>query len=428
MKTFYLNLTTFVLSCVLAGCQPGEPVLTPEPEPPLPAQGTPTETGKPVGEPIRKTIGPAGGTISTPNNVLTVIIPAGALKKDEEISVQPVENKAWGGTGLGYELTPKNIELAKPAEVIWKYTDADVAASDPEALGIAFQQPDQSWHGTKSITVDKPQKKATAKTKTLLTVAFFQQYYLSPASRVMVPSEQADFTAYYQPGATDAVAGTPIFEPRKLKDAEVKNWRINGQEPKGDIDPQLGSVTLNGAKAQYKAPAIVPKANKLALSVEIVLPTKGKLILVANVTIEAQNAFAFAGAKVDSAYVATMAAEEPIFQITLSEHHLSKPGAQASFAIGMSNFNGVGVYKVKANSDIYVGATDRNGKDWSHSYFPRKGNKSIVGPLTITILEYDKVKKRVKGTVNGTMHIYDYNTDHHESTSIMARFNAANPN
>jgi hypothetical protein len=37
----------------------------------------------------------------------TIDIPAGALKNETLIIVQPVENKASGGTGLSYQVLPK---------------------------------------------------------------------------------------------------------------------------------------------------------------------------------------------------------------------------------------------------------------------------------------------------------------------------------
>jgi hypothetical protein len=83
------------------------------------SQGTPTEMGKPIAPPVQAAIGLVGGTISTPDKSLTLVIPPGALSKETNISIQLIENTAWSGIGPGYELGPKSLEIAKPAELVW---------------------------------------------------------------------------------------------------------------------------------------------------------------------------------------------------------------------------------------------------------------------------------------------------------------------
>ncbi|QRR01372.1 hypothetical protein [Dyadobacter sandarakinus] len=434
MKIKFTQMILSMVACaVLTACQPGESGLVPEPEPQHPTQGTPTEVGKPLGNPIQKTIGPAGGSITASDSSVTLMIPAGALKADTPISIQPIENKAWGGAGMGYELTPKNLELSKPAELVWNYKDADVTGSAPEALGIAFQQADHSWKGHGSITVDKIRKTVKAKVVEFVPVAFYESYFMDPVKSSVVPAEQLSLTIYFQEGHEDDIEDkivlSPLTEPKRLKKEEVRNWRVNGLDLSNTVDPLLGglSVSGNGAAAYYLAPNKIPAANEIAISVEVILKnTKAKLILISQVTIEGANHFSFSGAKVDSAEVGTIAvADGEFFQISLAERKITGD-AQAMMVLSMLPFNGLGLYNVTDNGKVTIHAQASNRKSWSDSYYPRVGKK-VIGPLSVTITEYNKAKKLVAGRIDGTMHYYDKETNKHETTQVSAKFKAASP-
>lgn len=428
IKHFTLSSLSLLACCILSACQPGESGS--EPEPQLPTQGAPTEVGKPLGAPIQKTIGPAGGTISTPDTSVTLVIPAGALSADTPISIQPTENKAWGGAGLGYELTPKNLELSKPAELVWNYKDSDVTGSAPEALGIAYQQPDRTWKGTRKLNIDIIKKKVAAPVTKLLPLAFYEAYYMDPDQSSILPTEQLQLTVFFNEGHKDnKTEGVPLLQPTVLKSKDVKNWRLNGLDVNGQFDPEMGILEpgTQKASAQYRAPNHIPKANQMAVSVEVVLPGKGKLILISGITVEGANSFSFAGAKVDSAEVATVAIVDGSFlQISLSERHLTEPD-QAMISFSLLPFNGPGTYEVSDNTAVNVGGYDRSGKPWKEGYYPRNSTRKY-GPMTVTILEYNKTSNRVKGIISGTFHFYDREKDKHETTQLTVRFAAASPN
>ncbi|WP_031526408.1 hypothetical protein [Dyadobacter crusticola] len=425
MKIFNTFLSLGLMLSLLA-CQQNQS--DPQPDTSVPTEGTPTEAGKPRGAPVQKKIGPAGGSISTPDQALTLIIPAGALPRDTTITIQPVENKAWGGTGSGYELSPKNLELAKPADLIWNYSDADIAGSAPEALGIAFQQADQRWLGRQNITLDKAQRKAKTPISKLLPAAFYEAYYMLPASRSLVPSEHVELKVFFHAGHEDDSELAPLTMPTLLGKEQVRNWKLNGNEPGTQTDPQAGGLSINGngASATYMAPNRIPNPNQVAVSVEVILKSKARLFLVSNMVIEAANAFQFTGARVDSAEIGTISVvDKEFFQISLSERNLSDH-QQAIMTLNMLPFPGVGAYAVTDNGTIHISAMDARRKSWSDSYYPRNGKK-VVGPLTVTILEYDRAQKRVKGKISGTLHYYDDKTEKHETTQFSARFNAASP-
>ncbi|MBO0932518.1 hypothetical protein [Fibrella aquatilis] len=439
-----MHSSRFVLGLLLGGwlltaCQPTANGVDPAPAPTAPVPGIPTEVGKPLGSPIQKTIGPAGGSLSTADNALTLIIPPGALKKDTLITVQPVENKAPGGTGLGYAFSPQNLELAKPAELVWNYQVNDVEGSAPEALGLAVQQPDRTWLGRRDIILNKASRKASARVNKLQPAAFYEQYYMEPAKASLALGESQQLTVYFQSGRRELSDNstiddffTPLTTPEALKAADVKNWRVNGQDLAERVDIQLGHLTPNQTKAEatYLVPGAMPEKNKIAVSVEVLLTgTNAKLMLVSNLTIEGANGFKLNGVtEPNAALLMFMVAHGQAFQVGMAEgSHLA--GEENVALVSMSikqNFTGTGTYTASGSDDsqLFIEGQDRNKKSWSSVYYPRTGGQ-VVGPLTVKITDYDREKKKVAGQFSGTLHYYDSKTDKHETTSVSGHFRAA---
>src|SRR5690242_13074401 len=122
-----LSLTTlFFISCKSTSTDPGTS-----------SKGTPTAVGTPVGSPSTATIDGSGGSLTSPDGRLEVIIPAGALSAETSISIQPVTNEAPLGAGLSYSLTPHGQQFTKPATIRFHYTEEDVLGSDDLSLAVA---------------------------------------------------------------------------------------------------------------------------------------------------------------------------------------------------------------------------------------------------------------------------------------------------
>lgn len=108
--------------------------------------GTPTDTGsadaadstgamgpgepfmpEPIGDPASATIGPAGGSITSTDGRLTIVVPEGALADDTLVEVQEVAVE----DGFGWQLLPEGLQLATPAT-------ATITLSDRES-GVAIE-------------------------------------------------------------------------------------------------------------------------------------------------------------------------------------------------------------------------------------------------------------------------------------------------
>lgn len=105
--------------------------------------------GKPVGDPILKEIGSAGGIIDIEVNNSKVIFPKDVLATSSLVSIQPISN-TFVNYGLGLRISShyKNIEIQL------KYPRNGVT---PESFEIYFLQTDSpgfGWYKMKNKTID----------------------------------------------------------------------------------------------------------------------------------------------------------------------------------------------------------------------------------------------------------------------------------
>jgi hypothetical protein len=95
----------------------------------------------------------------------------------------------------------------------------------------------------------------------------------------------------------------PLVAPKLLRADQVKNWRVNGENPGNSFNEVTGGLTLldQGAAADYKAPSKVPAKpyNPIAISVEL-KSRKGQLILISNLTIAADNEVNIGSKKIEN--------------------------------------------------------------------------------------------------------------------------------
>ena len=71
-------------------------------------------------------IGPAGGTLASGDNQVTLTVPAGALASATPISITAVADTAPGGTGFAYRLALDGLTFAKPVTITLKPTYGQV--------------------------------------------------------------------------------------------------------------------------------------------------------------------------------------------------------------------------------------------------------------------------------------------------------------
>jgi hypothetical protein len=81
-----------------------------------------TPPGEVRGKPVQVMIPAAGGILISPDGILTIEVPAGALASAQTLTIQPITNQAPGGLGAAYRLGPEGQTFAVPVTLTFTYT------------------------------------------------------------------------------------------------------------------------------------------------------------------------------------------------------------------------------------------------------------------------------------------------------------------
>ena len=99
-----------------------------------------TDVGTPTGPATMKSIGPAGGSISSPDGRITVNVPPNDVPGDVQFSIQPITNQAQGGLGNAYRLEPNGQKFTTPVPASAHST---LANSSAMPASITFSTPNR---------------------------------------------------------------------------------------------------------------------------------------------------------------------------------------------------------------------------------------------------------------------------------------------
>ncbi|MDQ3606289.1 MAG: hypothetical protein M3418_08935 [Gemmatimonadota bacterium] len=246
-------------------------------------------SGSPLGESTTGTIGPEGGTLASADGRLVLRVPAGAFSQPTVVGIQPITNTNPHAVGSAYRLSPEGITFSSPVSLTFEYTLADVENRGAAGLGIAFQNGDGSWSAPIHRTVDADARRVTVQTKHFSDWSLFEMYRLTPESATVNTnaSQQLDVQSCVREESADyenqSVVTALVPTCTRLADAAlVSNWSVNGTT---GGSPTTGTVTQGGSGATYTAPGAAPANNPVAVSVEIRVPGKAKVLLVSNLRV-----------------------------------------------------------------------------------------------------------------------------------------------
>ncbi|WP_428661307.1 hypothetical protein [Runella sp.] len=402
-----LKLIPFLFLGVFA-CQTPQDIDPNDPnaEQPASEKGTPTEVGQPVGAAFSQTIGPEGGSISTPDNKITFTFPAGAVSKPTPITIQPVENKAFVGIGLTYNITAPDTKLNKNAEMTLHYTPEDVEGAAPEVLGIAHQDQEGIWQSRVDVKVDKVNKTVKAPVSHLAHWAFYEQFFIECDKKEVASVEQVKFVVKFPERRTDAKPGDPYgdlmpLSPHQIISASrVVRRTINGVtdgSKEGDNYANVGQITEDRslAKATYTAPAREPDNNPVAIGAEIDLKQLGHIILVKNVRVESG-----ANLSINGSYDAN-----PNVMLTVNGNKLQGAITDSTglkmISFSIEGFHGDGVYGFGPNGGSQIIARISQFTIGTHGYYNDRA-EWISGKATVTISNYKGKERPMIGKISGT--------------------------
>jgi hypothetical protein len=276
MKHMFFAALAF-MSLLLFSCKKDDKVDNgPTPDP----VGIPTQVGVSIGEPIsRKVFGPNGGHLGSYDGRLRIVIPAGALTQDQEVTIESITNFNPLAIGNAYRITPHNVQFQKPVTIQFVYDEEEIPNTIPDALSIAYQDENKIWKALGSATVDKLNKVVSVTTTHFSDWSLFESIYMLAQNNQLPVKKTTELEIYTTEDLLAPLSqGKEVAMGKKMSVATkyIKSWKLAG----------AGKLVPNGSYANYTAPATVPgNPNPVAVSVELELPQKGKFILVEHIEI-----------------------------------------------------------------------------------------------------------------------------------------------
>ncbi len=229
-----------------------------------PPQSTPA--GTPVGNATSQTIGPAGGTVTTPDGIVKLVFPANAVSSNTNITIQPVTNNCPGGNMLAYRFGPNGIKFNQPVTLHIHYPDSILNSTIPELMGIAVQDSSGFWKRSINFSNDTTQRIISAPIKHFTDYTMMELIKIQPADTTVAVNGQQSLTiqAYDSEDPTSAT-GDDFAADIKASNASIE-WAaggvVNGDSHVGTISKAPG-VTRT---AIYKAPAVLPSTNPVMVT------------------------------------------------------------------------------------------------------------------------------------------------------------------
>lgn len=102
----------------------------------------PSRFGSPTGASKDLVIGPAGGSLSSADGLLTLTVPAGAVAANTDFSITAISNTAPGGQGSAYRIGPDGVALLAPVTLTFQVGSIAIAI---DQLTVAYQDGSAYW-------------------------------------------------------------------------------------------------------------------------------------------------------------------------------------------------------------------------------------------------------------------------------------------
>ncbi len=237
------------------------------------------------------TIGPAGGSVSSTDGKMFLVIPPGALAANTVISIQTLSNNAHGKVGSAYRLTPDGQTFAKPVTLTFAYSDSELDGTAPEFLGAAFQTAAGFWKWLGVATVNTANKNVSVNTSHFTDFSAVRGLQIRPPKKTVKPNATValEVRACYERIDEDLAdlrtgLGYDCDNDQGPTSAlTVDQWSVNGRLGGGSV---FGTVAGSVWSAIYMAPANAPTPPTVAVSARVsVRGIGGTTLVVSNITI-----------------------------------------------------------------------------------------------------------------------------------------------
>jgi hypothetical protein len=245
------------LAASLIGChKPGDP--SPD-DPAVNHPGTVKPVGQPLGPTVTQRIGPAGGTVTSPDGSVTLTIPAGALAAETPIGIHPITRTTPGGVTGAYRFSPDGQQFSKPVSLIFTYAPDSLSERSSPKLLVAYQNAQGVWMAVPGAAVDAARRTITAPIRHFSDWSVVEPYALEIEKPDLLYGESTNLRVMQ---VSDLVqlsdTEEPLFDP--VQSSQVQGWEWSPHE----------GLFINAKKqASYVAPADLTDKLTVIVSVKL---------------------------------------------------------------------------------------------------------------------------------------------------------------
>lgn len=222
-----------------------------------------TAIGDPVGNPVTKTIGTAGGTLSSPDGRLKLDIPSGALTGNTDITIQPVTNTSPGSKGLAYNLLPDGTKFNKPATITFNYTAEELPDNLPFFLCIVYQDKAGAWIPDWELRDFDTVAKTVSMPIDHFTIFSLNNGIEIKASPLVLRKNEKSGLFAIKTITERNKKNQPLIKMSVIPKSQVKAWKVNGVTNGNATD---GTIAQTEGGANYQAPDQIDKKRTVRIS------------------------------------------------------------------------------------------------------------------------------------------------------------------
>jgi hypothetical protein len=227
-----------------------------------------TPLGDTAGTPVSGPIGASGGTLTSSDGRVQLVVPAGALSQTTNITIQPIVNLCPGGIGLAYNLLPNGTQFAVPASLIFKYTSDEVNGTDPFLVTSAFQDSVGAWEvNDTEKDVDTVNNKISFDINHFTPYNFVPEIVVIPNPLYVIENQTSvvKVKVWVIPKHGTYKGGKYILSISDVAKSSVSNWQLHNYQAAGAD----GTLVGNGNTAVYQAPANIDENKNVEVSCDI---------------------------------------------------------------------------------------------------------------------------------------------------------------
>lgn len=244
--------------------------------------------GVSTGAAVTRRIGPAGGVLTSSECGLSIHIPAGALKAETNIGIEPITRTNIAGAGKSFRLSPHDVQFEKSVSLIYAFSVETDSIAMMETFGFSYQMASGAWKFVGASSYDIQGKTVTFKTTHFSDWSMMNRVSLSPLHASLEPGDkqvvkaliytQSKYEDLLVPLTGDGASepGYPVGTPVPLPSKYIKSWDLTGP---GKI------ISSNGSTITYQAPATVNGFTNATVSLSLNAPVTGTFMLLSNIEI-----------------------------------------------------------------------------------------------------------------------------------------------